>query len=47
MASLWLQVPEATVRSFFHDPTGKSFVYLFWRIKILFYFRQLLNIFGV
>lgn len=23
MASLWLQVPEASVRSFFHDPTGK------------------------
>lgn len=23
MASLWLQVPEASVRSFFHDPSGK------------------------
>lgn len=27
MASLWLQVPEASVRSFFHDPTGKKNLY--------------------
>lgn len=29
MASLWLQVPEASVRSFFHDPTGNCLTMLY------------------
>lgn len=42
-AALWLQVPEASVRSFFHDPVGGYFhemwEYVFLRISQLLFYR--------
>lgn len=35
MASLWLQVPEASVRSFFHDPAGNFNTFFFEFLIIL------------